>query len=239
MAGNPRRTRKNDTQATRRNRSPGQGRAGSRQAPIASASTLTGNAVPVPRKETRPEQRPIPSEENQSARQPTPAQEPPSRAKPDVQLRSTDVDGREKSWSVTGLDQVSNALCRVILCCGFASIPIACVLVHSSIQDKVICALLGPVVGALIWIVSQARQRLKQQQEQGNEQTPTDDVDPGQPRLPRTQWPSAVTTGSASQAAAAASAAVTPIQTTARSEPENPDEAHAPAAVAVIPASTQ
>jgi hypothetical protein len=156
-----------------------------------------------------------------------------------VQLRSTDVDGREKSWSVTGLDQVSNALCRLILCCGLASIPIACILVHSSIQDKVICSLLGPVVGALVWIVSQARQRLKQQREQGNDQTPTDDADPGQPRLPRTQWPSAVTAGSASQVAAAASAAVTPIQMTARSEPENPDEAHAPAAVALIPASTQ
>jgi hypothetical protein len=239
MAGNPRRTRKHDTRAPRRDRSRGQGRAVSRQAPLASASPLTGNAVPVPRKEARPEQRPTPWQENQPVRQPTPAQEPPSRVKPDVQLRSTDVDGREKSWSVTGLDQVSNALCRIILCCGLACIPIACVLVHSSIQDKVICGLLGPVVGAFVWIVSQARQRLKQQRDQGNDQTPTDDADPGQPRLPRTQRSSAVTAGSASQVAAAASAAVTPIQTTARSEPENPDEAHAPAAVAVIPASTQ
>jgi hypothetical protein len=88
---------------------------------------------------------------------------------------------------MTGLDRVSNALCRIILCCGLASVPVACILVHSSTQDKVICGLLGPVVGAFVWIVSQVRQRLKQQRDQGNDWTPTDDADPGQPRLPRTQ----------------------------------------------------
>jgi hypothetical protein len=179
MAGNLRRTRKNDAQATRRNRGRSQGRTVSRQAPAASASPLTGNAVPVPRKEARPEQRPTSPAENQSARQRRPAQGPPSRPKPDVQIRLTGADGQEKSLSLTGLGQVSNALCPIILCFGLACLPIACILVHISIQDKVICGVLSPVVGALVWGVSQALQRLKQQRDQGNDEMSTDDTDPG------------------------------------------------------------
>jgi hypothetical protein len=179
MAGNTRRTCKNDTQATRRNRSRGQGRAVSRQVLIASTSPLTGNAVPVPGGEARPEQGPTPSKKNQPARQRTPTQEPPNSAKPDVQLRLTDGDGRETTWSLTGLAEVSYALCPMILCVGLACLPIACILTHVSIQDKVICSVLGPVVGALVWIVSQARQRLKQQRDRSNDQTPTDDTGPG------------------------------------------------------------
>jgi hypothetical protein len=166
MGRNSRRTRKRDSQAARRNR--GQGRAVPRPRPAASASLPTGNAVPVPREETLPERGSALPEDGQSGILRVPAQAPSWENDQDdcVQFSIiTDVDGRKKTWSFSGVDRASKALCRPILSCGlvvaFIVVPIACVLALSSVRDRVICGLASAVVGGFVWIGARAKRRLK------------------------------------------------------------------------------
>jgi hypothetical protein len=82
-----------------------------------------------------------------------------------VQFSITDADGREKTWSFSGVDRTSRALCRLILSCGLVValivVPVACILAVSSVRDKVICGLASAVVGGFVWIGARAKHRLK------------------------------------------------------------------------------
>jgi hypothetical protein len=82
-----------------------------------------------------------------------------------VQFSITDADGREKTWSFSGVDRTSRALCRLILSCGLVValivVPAAGILAVSSVRDKVICGLASAVVGGFVWIGARAKHRLK------------------------------------------------------------------------------
>jgi hypothetical protein len=82
-----------------------------------------------------------------------------------VQFSITDADGRKKTWSFSGVDRASRALCRPILSCGLVValivVSIAGVLAISSVRDKVICGLASAVVAGCVWIGARAKHRLK------------------------------------------------------------------------------
>jgi hypothetical protein len=171
MAGNARRTRKNAPRAARRNRSRGQGRAVSRQAPIASVSLPTGNTVPAPREEARPEQTPIPSEEGQPGRSPVPAQASSAENDPGDFLQfSITRTGDARSYSLRGFKGASKAICRLILCFGVTAgltaasiIYVLHVLVPGPMREKVYSGV-GIVTATMIVLIgSWAKHRLGEQ----------------------------------------------------------------------------
>jgi hypothetical protein len=170
--------RKRDSSAARRSRA--QGQAVPRPKP-ASASPPVRNAVPAPRQEALPERRPA-LPEDQSGRPQVPAQAASRGNNADdlVELSFTDGDGRKKTWSFKGVDRASKALCRPILSCGLvvASIvvPIACVLAHTSMRDKVLCGLGSVVVSGGVWLGSQVKRWLKDRWRKHHDKAPTDDA---------------------------------------------------------------
>jgi hypothetical protein len=114
-----------------------------------------------------PERGPAPPEDGQSGIPRVPAQAPSWENDRDdrVQFSITDADGREKTWSFSGVDRASRALCRPILSCGLVValvvVPVACILALSSARDKVICALASAVVGGFVWLGARVKHRLK------------------------------------------------------------------------------
>jgi len=82
-----------------------------------------------------------------------------------VQLSVTDADGRQQTWSFTGVDRASRALCRPILSCGLVValivVPVIAILVQSSMLNKAICGLVGVVVAGLVGIGARAKRWLE------------------------------------------------------------------------------
>lgn len=156
MGRHERKAHQGDAQAARRNRRHGQGRAVPPPTPTASASLPVGNAVPAQRQESLPEQG-----LSGPPRVPVQAHSRENDLNDRVQFSVTDVDGSAKTWSFSGVDRASRALCRPILSCGVVValivVPIVCVLAHSSLQEKVICGLGSAVVGGFVWIGTQVK----------------------------------------------------------------------------------
>jgi hypothetical protein len=218
---------------------------------------LNGSAVPSPVPPEQPSARPgqaaVPQlnspasaeEGQQSAGQPRQLPVKNDRAD-ELVVSHVDAQGHTESWAVAGLGHVCRELCRVVLSFGLVValiiVAVFCIVAHDSMLDKVLCGLGGTAVGGVVWLFTRAGRWLKRKAAgrlRKHRDKASADVDQVESRLSG-QWRySAPRAGFASQAAMAARSAVTPIQITARKEPEKSDDAQAPAAVDVIPASTQ
>lgn len=167
MGRHARKAQKRDAQAAGSGQDRGQGRAPARPAPPASASLPAGNAVPVQRQEALPEHWSALPEESRSVRLRVPAQARSweNDQNDRVQFSITDADGRQRTWSFSGVDRASRALCRPILSCGvivvLIVIAIVGILAHSSMQEKVICGLGSAVVAGFVWAGTQVKLWLK------------------------------------------------------------------------------
>jgi hypothetical protein len=167
MGRHTRRAQKKYAQAARRGPGRGQGRDIPRSATPAPASLPAGNAVPVQRREALPEQWPALPEESRPVRLGVPVQAN-SRGNDQgdrVAFSITDADGRQKTWSFSGVDRVGRALCRLILSCGLVValiiVPAIAILAHNSMLDKVICGLGGVLMAGLVGIGAWARRWLE------------------------------------------------------------------------------
>jgi hypothetical protein len=173
MGRHTRRTRKRDDQAASRDPGRGQWRSAPPPAPAASAALPVGNAVPAQRQEAPPERWPAPPEEGRSVELRVPAQAHWREKDQDdgVQLSIyTDADGQRKTYSVSGIDQASNALNGLILRLGLAvalifGSPAALIyiLAQHSTREKVIYGLVSTAVTGGVWIGSRTVRWLKGQ----------------------------------------------------------------------------
>jgi hypothetical protein len=182
MGRHARRARKRDAQTASGDPGRGQGRAVSPPAPAASAALPAGNAVPAQRQEARPEQwSPLPGE-GQPVRLRVPAQahwrekDQDDRAQLSIY---TDADGRQKTYSVSGIDRASKALCRPILSCGLVValivVPIACIAAQGPTQGKLIWgSLMSLVTAGFVWAGAQAKRRLNHWRQKRRDKAPAD-----------------------------------------------------------------
>jgi hypothetical protein len=141
--------------------------------------------VPAQRQEALPERRQALPEQGQSGtlRVPVQAHSWEKKLNDRVQFSITDADGSEKTWSLSGVDRASRALCRPILSCGVVValivVPIVCVVAHGSLQEKIICGLGSAVVGGFVWIGTQAKRWLKDWRQKRRDKVSADDAGRG------------------------------------------------------------
>lgn len=184
MARGTRQNHGKRAQARQPNRSQNQGKAVSRQPPPVSTYPSVGNAVPAPKAEELPRLASAAPENDNPGRRQKPVQGMAGRndLTDCVQFRiKKSSDGLEKTYSLSGYNGVSKAICRLIPGCGVTAalifVAIACVALHSSTLDKVICGLGGTGVGGLLWIGYRVRIWLDERPRKRRDKTVLPDID--------------------------------------------------------------